>query len=64
MKQKIPDMTLDEIKGELRFLGFAYSNVDDKFNLPEATANKASRYPHKKGEEAIAQTLRLEACQI
>ena len=64
MKQKTRDMTLDEIKGELRFLGFTYSDVDDKFNLPEATANKASRYPHKKGEEAIAATLNLEACQI
>ena len=64
MKQRIQDMTSDEIKAKLRELGLNYSDVDEKYNLPEAIANITSRYPHKKGEEAIAATLNLEACRI
>ena len=64
MKQRTQDMTSDEIKAKLRELGLNYSDVDEEHKLPNAIANVTSRYPHKKGEEAIAKTLRLKPCQI
>jgi Ner family transcriptional regulator len=64
MSQIRRDMSPDRIKYNLSKLGLNYADLDKKFNLPNNTANKSTRYPHQKGEDAIAVTLGLRPYQI
>ncbi|PHR52927.1 MAG: hypothetical protein COA47_17440 [Robiginitomaculum sp.] len=64
MIRRSRNMSPSRIKYMLSIKGWTFVDIDRKYGLPHTIAHKAARYPHARGEQAIASVLGKRPEQI